>query len=37
MWSLQDNQLFHHAQQEKAQGEAGNEKALLEMQEAHAA
>jgi hypothetical protein len=34
---LQDDQLFHHSQQEKTEGKTGNEKALLEMQKAHGA
>ena len=32
---MQDSQLFHAKEQEKNQGEAGNEKALQEMQKAH--
>jgi hypothetical protein len=35
MRSLQDRQLFHQQEQEKAEGKAGNEKALSEMQSAY--
>jgi hypothetical protein len=35
MSGVLEYQLFHHQEQEKTEGEAGNEKALPEMQKAY--